>query len=112
MNKSVDPRFAFMTVDHDGKIRMGYSSPCAMASLVKLKDGYQVALPTTPDRHGIVAPLAGLMNPSHYLAVAIRYLLAAVGKTLVSSSMIDRRWRSSGRNSRKCPWASSRPCSG
>jgi phosphoglucomutase len=90
-----------MTVDHDGKIRMDCSSPYAMASLVKLKDHYQVAFGNDPDsdRHGIVTPSAGLMNPNHYLAVAIQYLLqnrphwsasAAVGKTLVSSSMIDR----------------------
>jgi phosphoglucomutase len=97
----VDPRFAFMSVDHDGKIRMDCSSPYAMASLVKLKDQFQVAFGNDPDadRHGIVTPSAGLMNPNHYLAVAIEYLLthrpqwpadAAVGKTLVSSSMIDR----------------------
>jgi phosphoglucomutase len=90
-----------MTVDHDGKIRMDCSSPYAMASLVGLKDRYRVAFANDPDsdRHGIVTPTAGLMNPNHYLAVAIRYLLAhrpdwprssAVGKTLVSSSMIDR----------------------
>jgi phosphoglucomutase len=90
-----------MTVDHDGKIRMDCSSPYAMASLVRLKDQYQVAFANDPDsdRHGIVTPSAGLLNPNHYLAVAIRYLLgnrpgwpagAAVGKTLVSSSMIDR----------------------
>jgi len=101
VNKAVDPRFAFMTVDHDGKIRMDCSSPYAMASLVRLKDAYQVAFgnDTDSDRHGIVTPSAGLLNPNHYLAVAIRYLLthrphwpanAAVGKTLVSSSMIDR----------------------
>ena len=89
-----------MTVDHDGKIRMDCSSPYAMARLVGLKDQYRVAFANDPDadRHGIVTPSAGLMNPNHYLAVAIRYLLthrphwphAAVGKTLVSSSMIDR----------------------
>ena len=90
-----------MTVDHDGKIRMDCSSPYAMARLVKLKDRFGVAFANDPDadRHGIVTPSAGLMNPNHYLAVAIRYLLdaspalaarAAVGKTLVSSSMIDR----------------------
>ncbi len=101
VNKTVDPRFAFMTLDHDGKIRMDCSSPHAMASLVRLKDAYRVAFAndTDSDRHGIVTPSAGLMNPNHYLAVAIRYLLtsrprwpasAAVGKTLVSSSMIDR----------------------
>jgi phosphoglucomutase len=101
VNETVDPRFAFMTVDHDGKIRMDCSSPYAMASLVRLKDQYQVAFGNDPDadRHGIVTPSAGLMNPNHYLAVAIEYLLqnrpqwpatAAVGKTVVSSGMIDR----------------------
>ena len=101
VNPTIDPTFSFMTVDHDGKIRMDCSSPYAMARLVGLKDQYQVAFANDPDsdRHGIVTPVAGLMNPNHYLAVAIRYLLthrpqwrqdAAVGKTLVSSSMIDR----------------------
>ena len=101
VNPVVDPTFKFMTVDHDGKIRMDCSSPYAMARLVGLKDQYRVAFANDPDsdRHGIVTPSAGLMNPNHYLAVAIRYLLthrpswperAAVGKTLVSSSMIDR----------------------
>jgi phosphoglucomutase len=101
VNPKVDPTFSFMTVDHDGKIRMDCSSPYAMASLVGLKDQYQVAFANDADadRHGIVTPSAGLLNPNHYLAVAIRYLLthrpnwpaqAAVGKTLVSSSMIDR----------------------
>jgi phosphoglucomutase len=101
VNRKLDPTFSFMTVDHDGKIRMDCSSPYAMARLVGLKDQYRVAFANDPDsdRHGIVTPSAGLMNPNHYLAVAIRYLLshrprwasgAAVGKTLVSSSMIDR----------------------
>ena len=101
VNPRVDPTFSFMTVDHDGKIRMDCSSPYAMARLVGLKDQYRVAFANDPDsdRHGIVTPSAGLMNPNHYLAVAIRYLLThrpqwpshvAVGKTLVSSSMIDR----------------------
>jgi phosphoglucomutase len=101
VNPKVDPTFSFMTVDHDGKIRMDCSSPYAMARLVGLKDQYRVAFANDPDadRHGIVTPSAGLMNPNHYLAVAISYLLghrpqwpagAAVGKTLVSSSMIDR----------------------
>jgi phosphoglucomutase len=100
-NRQVDPTFAFMTVDHDGVIRMDCSSPYAMARLVELKDRYRVAFANDPDadRHGIVTPTAGLMNPNHYLAVAIEYLLthrpdwpaaAAVGKTLVSSGMIDR----------------------
>ena len=101
VNPQVDPTFSFMTVDHDGKIRMDCSSPYAMARLVGLKDQYQVAFAndTDADRHGIVTPSAGLLNPNHYLAVAIRYLLrhrsgwsaaAAVGKTLVSSGLIDR----------------------
>jgi phosphoglucomutase len=101
VNPIVDPRFAFMTVDHDGKIRMDCSSPFAMAKLVGLRGSYQVAFGNDPDadRHGIVVPSTGLMNPNHYLAVAIRYLFshrpkwparAAVGKTLVSSAIIDR----------------------
>jgi len=77
VNPKVDPTFSFMTVDHDGKIRMDCSSPYAMARLVSLKDQYRVAFANDPDsdRHGIVTPSAGLMNPNHYLAVAIRYLL-------------------------------------
>jgi phosphoglucomutase len=101
VNPRIDPTFGFMTVDHDGKIRMDCSSPQAMASLVGLKDKFDVAFGTDPDadRHGVVTPSAGLLNPNHYLAVAIRYLLtnrpqwpaaALVGKTLVSSSLIDR----------------------
>jgi phosphoglucomutase len=101
VNPNVDPRFAFMTVDHDGKIRMDCSSPYAMASLVKLKDDFDIAWGNDPDadRHGIVTRSAGLLNPNYYLAVAIQYLLghrpgwpakAVVGKTLVSSSLIDR----------------------
>src|SRR6059036_921931 len=101
VNPAIDPTFSFMTVDHDGKIRMDPSSPYAMARLVGLKDRYRLAFANDPDsdRHGIVTRSAGLMNPNHYLAVAIRYLLthrphwpahAAVGKTLVSSSLIDR----------------------
>jgi len=100
-NSTIDPTFSFMTVDHDGQIRMDPSSLYAMARLVELKNRYDVAFANDPDsdRHGIVTPSAGLMNPNHYLAVAIRYLLVhrpnwqthvAVGKTLVSSSMIDR----------------------
>ncbi len=101
VNDVVDPRFAFMTVDHDGKIRMDCSSPYAMAGLVALKDRFQIAFAndTDADRHGIVTRSMGLLNPNHYLAAAIHYLLthrpgwpknAAVGKTLVSSSLIDR----------------------
>ena len=108
INPAIDPTFSFMTVDHDGRIRMDCSSPYAMASLVGLKDRYQVAFANDPDsdRHGIVTPSAGLLNPNHYLAVAIRYLLthrpqwhaqAAVGKTVVSSVMIDRVVRKLGR---------------
>ncbi len=101
VNRAVDPTFSFMRVDHDGAIRMDCSSPYAMAGLVDLKDRFRVAFANDPDsdRHGIVCPGSGLMNPNHYLAVAIFYLLthrpdwpatAAVGKTLVSSSMIDK----------------------
>jgi phosphoglucomutase len=114
VNRIIDPTFSFMTVDHDGKIRMDCSSPYAMARLVALKDQYQVAFgnDTDADRHGIVTPVAGLMNPNHYLAVAIRYLLmhrpqwrhdVAVGKTLVSSSMIDRVVKKLGRELREVP---------
>jgi phosphoglucomutase len=101
VNTTVDATFRFMTLDWDGKIRMDCSSPYAMASLIALKDRFDVAFAcdTDHDRHGIVTPTAGLLNPNHYLAVAIDYLFqnrpqwkhdAAVGKTLVSSSMIDR----------------------
>jgi phosphoglucomutase len=114
VNPVLDPTFSFMTVDHDGKIRMDCSSPYAMALLVGLRDQYQVAFANDPDsdRHGIVTPNAGLMNPNHYLAVAIRYLLThrpqwrqevAVGKTLVSSSMIDRVVQKLGRELREVP---------
>ena len=114
VNPRVDPSFSFMTVDHDGKIRMDCSSPYAMARLVGLKDCYQVAFANDPDsdRHGIVTPSAGLMNPNHYLAVAIGYLLthrphwpanAAIGKTLVSSSMIDHVVRKAGRRLAEVP---------
>jgi phosphoglucomutase len=114
VNPRVDPTFAFMTVDHDGKIRMDCSSPYAMARLVGLKDRYQVAFAndTDADRHGIVTPSVGLMNPNHYLAVAIRYLLAnrpgwpaqaRVGKTLVSSSLIDRVVAAAGRTLYEVP---------
>ncbi len=101
VNPRVDPTFGFMTVDKDGKIRMDCSSPYAMASLIGLKDRFDIAFgnDADSDRHGIVTPSAGLMNPNHYLSVAIWYLYqhrpgwrpdAAVGKTLVSSSIIDR----------------------
>jgi phosphoglucomutase len=114
VNTKVDPQFGFMTVDHDGKIRMDCSSPYAMASLVGLKDQFTIAFGTDPDadRHGIVTPSAGLLNPNHYLAVAINYLLthrphwnknSAVGKTLVSSSMIDRVVAALGRRLMEVP---------
>ncbi|MEV4515716.1 phosphoglucomutase (alpha-D-glucose-1,6-bisphosphate-dependent) [Dactylosporangium sp. NPDC049525] len=101
VNPNVDPTFGFMTLDWDGKIRMDCSSPNAMASLIGKRGDYQVATgnDADADRHGIVTPDAGLMNPNHFLAVAIQYLFksrdgwpegAAIGKTLVSSSMIDR----------------------
>jgi phosphoglucomutase len=101
VNPCVDPTFGFMTLDHDGKIRMDCSSQYAMAGLVQLKDRFTVAWAndTDADRHGIVAPSSGLMNPNHFLAVAIRYLLthrgdwpitSVVGKTMVSSGLIDR----------------------
>jgi phosphoglucomutase len=101
VNPAIDPTFSFMTVDHDGKIRMDCSSPYAMARLVGLKDRFRVAFANDADadRHGIVTPSAGLMNPNHYLAVAVRYLLghrprwpahAVIGKTVVSSGIIDR----------------------
>jgi phosphoglucomutase len=114
VNPTIDPTFSFMTVDHDGKIRMDCSSPYAMARLVALKDQYRLAFGNDPDsdRHGIVTPVAGLMNPNHYLAVAIRYLLThrpqwrqevSVGKTLVSSSMIDRVVKKLGRKLLEVP---------
>ena len=101
VNDKVDPTFSFMRVDGDGKVRMDCSSPYAMAGLIDLKDDFDIAFGNDPDydRHGIVTKSVGLMNPNHYLAVAIQYLYshrpgwnpeAAVGKTLVSSSMIDR----------------------
>lgn len=113
VNNKQDAAFSFMTVDHDGKIRMDCSSPYAMASLVSLKDSFDIAFGNDPDadRHGIVTP-HGLMNPNHYLAVAIDYLLAhradwsaaaAVGKTLVSSALIDRVVASHGRKLMEVP---------
>ncbi|HZM93362.1 MAG TPA: phosphoglucomutase (alpha-D-glucose-1,6-bisphosphate-dependent) [Vicinamibacterales bacterium] len=114
VNPAIDPTFSFMTVDHDGKIRMDPSSPYAMARLVDLKDRFRVAFANDPDsdRHGIVTRSAGLLNANHYLAVAIRYLLthrphwpthAAVGKTLVSSSLIDRVVAKLGRRLHEVP---------
>jgi phosphoglucomutase len=107
VNKVVDPTFRFMTVDHDGKIRMDCSSPYAMAGLIELKDSFDIAFGNDPDydRHGIVTPQVGLMNPNHYLSVAVWYLLqhrldwrkdVRVGKTLVSSAMLDRVAKSLG----------------
>jgi phosphoglucomutase len=101
VNAAVDPTFRFMTADWDGKIRMDCSSPFAMASLIRMRDKFDVAFAndTDADRHGIVTPSGGLMNPNHFLATAIAYLFehrpqwgtqAAIGKTIVSSSIIDR----------------------
>jgi phosphoglucomutase len=114
VNPKLDPTFSFMTLDHDGKIRMDCSSPYAMARLVSLKNQFRVAFANDPDsdRHGIVTPSAGLMNPNHYLAVAVGYLLnhrpqwpadSAVGKTLVSSYMIDRVVQKFGRRLSEVP---------
>ncbi len=114
VNSTVDPTFSFMMVDHDGKIRMDCSSPFAMAGLVGLKDRFNIAFAndTDADRHGIVTSSMGLMNPNHYLAVAIQYLLAqrpgwpktaAVGKTLVSSGLIDRVVEGLGRRLSEVP---------
>jgi phosphoglucomutase len=114
VNSAVDPQFAFMPVDHDGKIRMDCSSRFAMANLIALKDKYDIAFGNDPDadRHGIVAPSVGLLNPNHFLAVAIRYLLenradwpseAAIGKTLVSSAIIERVAASLGRKVYEVP---------
>ncbi|MEM1127624.1 MAG: phosphoglucomutase (alpha-D-glucose-1,6-bisphosphate-dependent) [Bacteroidota bacterium] len=114
VNDRVDPTFAFMTVDKDGKIRMDCSSPYAMASLIDLKDRFDIAFGNDPDydRHGIVTRGSGLLNPNHYLAVAVQYLFqhrpgwpanAAIGKTLVSSSMIDRVAKDLGRRLAEVP---------
>lgn len=114
INDTVDPTFSFMCVDHDGKVRMDCSSPYAMASLIRLKDDFDIAFGNDPDydRHGIVTKSVGLMNPNHYLAVAINYLFqnrtgwrtdAAIGKTLVSSSMIDRVAASLNRELKEVP---------
>jgi phosphoglucomutase len=114
VNRRVDPTFSFMTVDKDGKIRMDCSSPYAMASLIGLKDRFDIAFGNDPDfdRHGIVTKSSGLMDPNHYLAVAIWYLFqhrpgwradAAIGKTLVSSAMIDRVAQHLGRRLAEVP---------
>jgi len=114
VNEEVDPTFGFMTVDKDGKIRMDCSSPSAMASLIGLRDKFDIAFgnDTDYDRHGIVAPSVGLLNPNHYLSVCIWYLFqnrpgwaksAAVGKTLVSSSMVDRVAKDLGRRLSEVP---------
>jgi len=114
VNPKTDPTFSFMSVDYDGKIRMDCSSPFAMAKLLELRSSYQVAFGNDPDsdRHGIVTPSAGLLNPNHYLAVAIQYLLthrkgwkktAKIGKTLVSSSLIDRVAKDLGRELSEVP---------
>ncbi|HEU4523067.1 MAG TPA: phosphoglucomutase (alpha-D-glucose-1,6-bisphosphate-dependent), partial [Thermoanaerobaculia bacterium] len=114
VNRSVDPTFRFMTLDWDGRIRMDCSSPHAMAGLIALRDRFDVAFgnDTDNDRHGIVTPSAGLLNPNHYLAVAIAYLFAnrpqwsgdaAIGKTVVSSSLIDRVAASLGRRLYEVP---------
>jgi phosphoglucomutase len=114
VNEKVDPTFSFMTLDKDGKIRMDCSSPYAMAGLIDLKDSFDIAFGNDPDydRHGIVTNTAGLLNPNHYLAVAVQYLFeqrtdwsknTAVGKTLVSSAMIDRVASDINRNLREVP---------
>jgi phosphoglucomutase len=114
VNKKVDPTFSFMSVDHDGKIRMDCSSPYAMASLVQMKDQFDIAFGTDPDadRHGIVTRSCGLLNPNYYLAVAIQYLIrnrpewpasAVIGKTLVSSGLIDRVVADLGRTLNEVP---------
>jgi len=114
VNPIVDPTFSFMTLDHDGKIRMDCSSPYAMAGLIELKDNFDIAFgnDTDADRHGIVAKSVGLLNPNHYLSVAVNYLFqnrpgwrrdVAIGKTLVSTSMIDRVATSLGRRLSEVP---------
>jgi len=114
VNPAVDPTFSFMTVDHDGKIRMDCSSPYAMTGLIGLRDKFDIAFGNDPDadRHGIVTPSSGLMNPNHYLAAAIWYLFqhragwrsdSKVGKTIVSSTMIDRVTRALGRTLAEVP---------
>ena len=108
VNDKIDPTFSFMSIDHDGKIRMDCSSPWAMRKLVALKDKFDIAFANDPDsdRHGIVTPSLGLMNPNHYLAVVVDYLIKnrptwssslGIGKTLVSSAIIDRVVAAAGR---------------
>jgi len=114
VNQTVDPTFSFMRVDHDGKIRMDCSSPFAMAGLVELKDKFDIAFGSDPDadRHGIVTRSTGLLNPNHYLAAAIHYLLAhrpgwsptaVIGKTVVTSGLIDRVVADAGRQLLEVP---------
>lgn len=114
VNRDVDPTFRFMTVDHDGKIRMDCSSQYAMAGLIGLKDEFEIAFGNDPDydRHGIVTPKVGLMNPNHYLSVVVWYLFThrldwladvTVGKTVVTSAMIDRVAKSLGRKITEVP---------
>jgi len=114
VNDKVDPTFSFMTLDKDGKIRMDCSSPYAMASLISLKDSFDIAFGNDPDfdRHGIVTNTGGLLNPNHFLAVAVKYLFenrkswkekTEVGKTLVSSAMIDRIAAQMNRKLREVP---------
>jgi phosphoglucomutase len=114
VDRTIDATFGFMPLDHDGKVRMDCSSPYAMANLLRLKDRFDVAVGNDPDadRHGIVVPGSGLLNPNAYLAVAIDYLLAhrpgwspelAVGKTLVSSALIDRVVARAGRRLEEVP---------
>jgi phosphoglucomutase len=114
VNPVVDPTFAFMTLDHDGRIRMDCSSPYAMARLIELKDNFDIAFgnDTDADRHGIVAKSVGLLNPNHYISVAVEYLFqnrpgwrkdAAIGKTLVSTSMIERVAASLGKRVSEVP---------
>ena len=114
VNRAIDPTFSFMTVDHDGKIRTDPSSPYAMARVIALKDRFRLAVANDADadRHGVVTPSEGLLSPNRYLTVAIRYLLshrpdwpahAAVGKTVVSSSMIDRVVEQLGRRLNEVP---------
>jgi len=113
VNQKIEPAFSFMTLDHDGKIRMDCSSGYAMASLTNIKDDFDIAFGNDPDgdRHGIVTPSSGLLNPNHYLAVSIDYLFnrrqwpftAMIGKTLVSSAIIDRVARDLGRKIAEVP---------